>query len=125
MLRAEPPAVLASERSVQRTLRHFPRKPRTIGVQRYNFPGSVSKHEQIAVCQMPVLSRSVLDRGFMIGGHQRAKGRNVGQKLSRAAEGHLLFTMKAEKGACGFLKSGDNFLPRLGLHDLAHQQEAE
>src|SRR2546428_466100 len=99
MLCAEPPMFLPFKRRSERTLRHFAGKARSTCVQGNNLPTPVGQNKQIASRKPPKGSGAILDRGFVVRGHQRAQVGQIGEQVRGMAERGLLLAMKILEGA--------------------------
>src|SRR5260370_34542728 len=125
MLRAEPPMFLSGKRRNEKTLRHFTGKTWSICVQGNDLPTPVGQNKQIASCQMPRGSGTILDRGFVVRGHQRAQIAQIGQQVGRMAERGLLLPMKVLEGADRISQVGKNLPLDFRSYTLADQEQAQ
>src|SRR5213593_208524 len=125
MLRAIPPVACGrlTERSIERCLSHFTGKPLRCCMYRGYSSGPIGQYENVAPCQPPLLSGCILDSDGVLSRHERAQGRQICQKLCRAAQAQLALALKILEGTDRILEVGENFFFDLPVDASPHQQK--
>src|SRR5579864_6265201 len=109
VLVAELLAMMRLQGRSKRRLRHFTGESRGVGMQRDDLTFPVCKNKQIAAGEPPQWRGSVLDRGLVVGRHQRAQNWQVGDEIGGMAESDFFFALETLEGADRIPQVRENF----------------
>ena len=97
-------------------------------MQRHDFAGAVGEEKKVALRKLPEISRSVLNGGRILGGHQRAEIRQVRQQHRGLRQFALALQLKLLEGhhriVERFMDLAPRMIPQVVLddeQDRAHQ----